>query len=516
MIVRWVLTTALVASACSVGAPVTAQAQAGRDGAAAAAMLPAWEPSRNDSKKAPAGPIQLLMRGLPGWFRIGVPAGWQLGADRLSGRVQVAGAEGRSVRMWPVFLPRPLDKAGAASLLRALNAQIAPKAPWPPVVVEQTGTRMVASASVRDGDVTRATGLTLFSADGVTLALHVVANAPSRIFRQNRDLFAAVMESFVPLPGYVAGDPDLEPITFERWTDPIERAFSLDVPKGWTLQGGTIRKAAIDVRQTVQLTSPDRSILIVAGDADIPLFVEPSAEQGERDVLTAMRFQRGDEFGRGYLAARARSLMPDLAVDTARPLPQLQARLQATLDAFAGAELDRRIEPGELLFHGSLAGRPAKGYLYAATSRIRVPGRDPLWSVGDLGSLQGFIAVEDRIATAVAVIGRMGTSFETNPQWFRDNLRAIGAISQVTAQARQHVAATIEATFGPPRANAAARYARYKVDVVPIRDPQSETDHMVQVGSNYYWLDERGALIGSGGPGDADPLWIREILRAAP
>jgi hypothetical protein len=453
---------------------------------------------------------------VPGWFRIGVPAGWQLAADRTSGRVQVNGPEGRNVRVWPVFMPRPLDNAGAASLLRALNAQIAPKAPWPPAVVEQTGTRIVAATSVRDGDITRATGLTVLSVSGVTLALHVVANAPSRIFRQNRDLFAAVMESFVPLPGYVAGDPDLEQITFERWTDPIERAFSLDAPKGWTVQGGTVRKAAIDVRQTVQLASPDRSILIVAGDPDIPLFVEPSAEQGEREGVTAMQFQRGDDFGRSYLAARARSLMPDFVIDSARPLPELQNRLQATFDSFASAELDRRFAPGELLFHGSLAGHPAKGYLYAATSRIRVPGRDVLWSIGDLGSLRGFIATDERIPTAVAVIGRLWTSFESNPQWFRDNLRAIGAISQVTAQTGRHVAGAIETSFGSRRATALARYARHKVDVVSIRDPQSETDHMVQVGSNYYWLDEHGALVGSGAAGDADPFWIRDILRATP
>jgi len=502
---------AILATAAVV--PVVARAEASRDGPLA---LPAWDAARGESRKAPPGSIQLSIRGVPGWFRIGVPAGWQLAADRISGRVQLNGSEGRRVRVWPVFLPRPFDKADAASLLRALNAQIPPKAQWTPAVVEQVGARMVAAAYARDGDVTRATGLTLFSADGVTVALHVLAVAPSRTFQQSRDLFAAVMESFVPLPGYVAGDPDLEQITFERWTDPNERAFSLDAPKGWTVHGGTIRKAAIDVRQTVQLASPDRSILIVAGDPEIPLFVEPSAEQGEREGLTTMQFQRGEDFGRSYLAARARSVMPDLAIDSARPLPQLQNRLQATFDSFASPELERRIAPGELLFHGSLAGRPAKGYLYAATSQIRVPGRDALWSIGDLGSLRGFIATNERIPTAVAVIGRLWTSFETNPQWFRDNLRAIGAISQVTAQTGQHVTSAIETSFGARRAAALARYARYKVDVVPIRDPESETDHIVQVGSNYFWLDERGALIGSGAAGDADPLWIRDILRATP
>ena len=179
MTVRWIFAAATLAAMSSAGAPAVAQPASGRDNPPAAA-LPAG-PSRSDSRKAPPGPIQLSIRGVPGWFRIGVPAGWQLAADRISGRVQVAGAEGRTVRMWRVFLPRPLDQAAAASLLRALNAQIAPRAPWSPVAMEQSGTRLVAAASARDGDVTRVTGLSLLSANGVTLALHVVANAPSRI-----------------------------------------------------------------------------------------------------------------------------------------------------------------------------------------------------------------------------------------------------------------------------------------------------------------------------------------------
>ena len=39
---------------------------------------------------------------------------------------------------------------------------------------------------------------------------------------------------------------------------------------------------------------------------------------------------------------------------------------------------------------------------------------------------------------------------------------------------------------------------------------------MVQVGSNYYWLDERGVLVGTEKPVDPDPLWLREILNATP
>jgi len=483
-------------------------------------VLRPWD-AKDAPKKAPAAvPIQLSIRGAPGWFRVGVPLGWQFAADRISGRVRIATGDGRALRVWPMFLPRVLDAADAASLLRALNAQIAPKAPWSQVTVTRNGARMVAAAHAFDGEHTRATGLSLVSADGVTLALHVAAGAPARLFPQNRDLFAAVLESFVPFPGYVPGDPHLEQVAFERWTDPHERAFSLDVPKGWTVQGGTVRKAAVEIRHAVQLASPDRTILILAGDTELPLFVEPPGEvrAGERDgMATAMPFQPGHEFGRTYLDRRAGALLSGLAVEAARPLPELQQRLQAILDAFAGDGMNRRIVPGELQVRGTLNGAPARGYLYAAPSRIALTGRGTLWTLGDLGTLRGFIATQERLATATAVFERMWTSFESNPQWFRDNTRAIGAHARIAAEAGRHVAATIDRTYAPAvRATAYARYSRHGTDVVPLRDPLTQHDHMVQVGANYFWIDDRGFLVGARDAPEPDPLWIRDILNLAP
>jgi hypothetical protein len=144
-----------------------------------------------------------------------------------------------------------------------------------------------------------------------------------------------------------------------------------------------------------------------------------------------------------------------------------------------------------------------------------VPGRPALWTVGDIGSLLGFVATDDRVLTAVALIERMWTSFETNPQWFRD-IRSTGTISRIAAESRRYVSGALLRTYGPQRATAASRYARHKIDVVPIRDPVTGTDHMVQVGSNYFWLDDRGFLVGTEKPLDPDPLWLRDLVNVAP
>jgi hypothetical protein len=499
--------------------PAAAESMPPGKGPAATApfALPTWGTAR-----APASAVQFTIRGAPGWFRIAVPAGWQLNADRLSGRILVNGLDGRGVRVWMMLVPRVVVPEEAASLLASVNVQIWPKAAWSPANVRRVGARTIVTALSRDANDTRTTGLSLIPAGRVTVAFYASAFAPSRTFDRSQDVFAAILESYVPLPGYVAGAAGLEGVVFNRWTDPVERAFSLDVPRGWNVQGGTVRKAANDVRQVVQLIDPDQSTLIQLGDAEVPPFIAPSEALPEGRVYGAarsMEFQPGPAFGRSYLEWRARALMPNLTVDRMTPLPVLQARLQAIQEAYAAGGIERRIEAGELVFRGTWNSRPVKGYLFAATTRIDTPGSDDMWIVGDLGTLQGFVAAEDRVSTAMAVMDRMRTSFEVNPQWFRDNARSVEALARMTILANDHVAAAIGKIFanGQPRAvSIYDRFVDYRRDVVPLKSPQNAKVEPVQVGSNYYWMGARGFVLGTREHFNPDPLWFRDILTIKP
>ena len=210
----------------------------------------------------------------------------------------------------------------------------------------------------------------------------------------------------------------------------------------------------------------------------------------------AMAYQGGRDFGRSYVTQRSRAFVSDLTIDRAQSLPELQASLQAALDAFAEMGIDRRIDPAELYFHGTIAGKRARGYLYAATSRISASGAP---SYGAPATSVVFTVLSRlRIASRLRLrsSARLWTSFETNPQWFRDNLRSRGRNLTDHGAGTSACRPRDRNDVRPAACEAAAGYARYKADVVPIRDPQTETDHIVQVGSNYYWLDERGVLVG--------------------
>jgi hypothetical protein len=209
----------------------------------------------------------------------------------------------------------------------------------------------------------------------------------------------------------------------------------------------------------------------------------------------------------------------DLSIEAARPLPELTQRLQDIQNAYATDGTRRHVDAVEFLFRGTWNKKAASGYLFAATTRIVQRGGNAIWFAGDLGSLQGFIAAEDRIPTAVAVMDRMRTSFEINPQWYRDNTRAIEATLRMAGDANRHASAAISRSFAntqPPYTSIYERFAYYKHDVVPFRYPQTERIYPAQAGPNYYWIADRGLIVGTTTSFNPDPLWFRDVLAVKP
>jgi hypothetical protein len=53
------------------------------------------------------------------------------------------------------------------------------------------------------------------------------------------------------------------------WVDPSEHAFTVKVPVGWRITGGTHRNAPIDVRNFVRAESPDGTVKVWIDDPNI-------------------------------------------------------------------------------------------------------------------------------------------------------------------------------------------------------------------------------------------------------
>ena len=96
---------------------------------------------------------------------------------------------------------------------------------------------------------------------------------------------------------------------WNRWVDPKENAFAMEVPQGWHVRGGAYRFGYGDVRVMVDAWSPDGKINLRYGDV---WFVEPYAvpdryhREGEQQDLGALgkgiyaAYRAGQQFAEIY------------------------------------------------------------------------------------------------------------------------------------------------------------------------------------------------------------------------
>ena len=85
-----------------------------------------------------------------------------------------------------------------------------------------------------------------------------------------------------PLPpsaAQMAPAQGLSHVSWTTFTDPYEKAFTIDVPRGWKVAGGVYRKIPPWGNLVLRVLSPDRRTLIAVGDPDSVPYAAPIAAQ---------------------------------------------------------------------------------------------------------------------------------------------------------------------------------------------------------------------------------------------
>jgi len=95
--------------------------------------------------------------------------------------------------------------------------------------------------------------------------------------------------------------------------DPVESAFTLDVPQGWTAKGGLFRMGYSDARPMVDIQSPDGRIDVRLRDVAIPSYFVPNQlhpregeiyDLGAQAQLTVARYRSAQEYVGLYAESR--------------------------------------------------------------------------------------------------------------------------------------------------------------------------------------------------------------------
>lgn len=299
--------------------------------------------------------------------------------------------------------------------------------------------------------------------------------------------------------------------------DPIEKAFTVAAPNGWTAKGGLFRLGYSDYRPMIDLVSPDGKVNVRLGDVAVPNYALPNSLHPEGDTIdlgaqaqmTVARYHGGQEYAEAYAKTRFKNVCPMLAPQPA-PSPVLR------LTVPPGDATVKQSSEGEAAFRCD-GSRVA--YVYAKTALYA-----GFWQAQLIAS---YLAAADQVAAARATLERVARSFRLNDTWVayqkkmdadalvyqqqrqRDRRRVVSqqvAQFEASMQAMQGQVASFER--GQERqAKEVEAWGNILTGITPTTDPYGNKHDLWTGSKSGYWMDGRGNYINSDlSPG---PGWVR-------
>jgi hypothetical protein len=223
--------------------------------------------------------------------------------------------------------------------------------------------------------------------------------------------------------------------------DTLENAFSIEVPKGWKINGGAYRLGANNPRFLVDMTSPDGHTILRAGDSAVPAFSvpHPGAPEGLRystgvDWGIVARYLPGKDFAVTYAQSRFRGMCQDMQLKRASQLAPVLSPEREVIARTPQGEVVNTTATGEALFRCVANGQELAVYVWAETT-LTTSNFSGIknW---DVSGLVSFVAPRAQAPEARRMLERSARSFTLNPEW----------IARQAALSRQSTALVLKQT----------------------------------------------------------------------
>jgi hypothetical protein len=308
-------------------------------------------------------------------------------------------------------------------------------------------------------------------------------------------------------------------IMFMPWRDPREGAFTVNVPQGWQVSGGTTRSSAIDARQSLRATSPDGLSHLLLGDPDLIPREVPNRLLGYAGVregqtmkgpwggpLLIARYQTGEQFARSY----ASRLCAAPQITSSNVVPDATRQLTAKAVEYGRAQgAPAQAWVGEVTFRCGTQ----TGYLRASTVMAGSPAGAQVWGVLELSGFM--VADPSEVAFARYILNNIIGSIQMNPQWEARQAQTTRDVSGAVTRAQQQMAASIaqhareqashdqiDVMSGWEARNKSLDASRQRRDeafrgTVTANDTYTGSSHTVNNDYIYYWTRSDGSIAGT-------------------
>lgn len=393
-----------------------------------------------------AGLVQEPLKAQAGWatfqdprgVRLQVPAGWNASVDGSSTRITVRGG-GASLVIQTALFGQPLNGQSAGFLLTNVAKTIDGGIAWgKPEAAGANAVRMVGG----DGAQAAICLMRWNNVPAGAAAYFAVSKAPRANYRSLTDAFNRILGS-LQLTG--AGENAKAPapaMRYTAWTDPNERAFSVEVPADWKVSGGLLRRSSTDVTTVFVVQSPDGAVRVNAGDANIPAFAMPNQmlamaglgegswyNVGYGNRLFISRYMPGVVFAKDYAT---RGNCPGFQLGSEKDRTTEFNPVNAQYAQFASMGIQARVTAGEVRFRCT----GTAGYIFAATLMAQQAQGPGTWVVE---RLFGYQARNGSEPLAQQVLQHVFETLRVSPQWAAMQDGLTQRTSQIVARTMQEI-----------------------------------------------------------------------------
>ncbi len=331
--------------------------------------------------------------------------------------------------------------------------------------------------------------------------------APKAQYNQSIDELIRVLYSFQYEPGLM--DPDAVGIVqMGKWTDPIEGAFSLNVPKGWTVHsdeanrntvnylGSGINRPYADAGYVVNVYSPDQStgvfcsnpygylytvpttVLELAGFTEGTLY-DPSG--GVFEPMLVWHYMNASD----YITELMMPLLTGCTIGKVTNRPDLAAQYQ-------GAPWISEVTAAELSFECSGTAET----IVVLDTYYELAGVG-MWAI----SLVEYWAPEGEMKLIEKIVNEMQESFQIDAAWAAEEQRQVAIRTGIISETGNDIANMIQSSY-ELRSNTldetAHKFSNAILGVEDVYDPDTGEQWTVPSGSEHYWQDIYGDIWGTG------------------
>jgi len=440
-------------------------------------------------------PVGWVLHQDPLGFQVAMPPGWVVNTHGAVVQV-MSTSQKAGVLVIPVLVKEAMP---AEEILRATPSTLNSVFPHAKIVAmkrtEGNQDVVIASLQFQNHGIPGQASLLCAMRDrsGMLYAM----GGPTKTYNDLRPQLLTVLQSFQYTTPTVSKPPaPPEPaITFTRFADPNEGAFTVEVPEGWQVSGGLTRRNALDCRNVVHLVSPDGRITVICGDPSLHGFINPMPEYGYGEgrmyplgsgITDECRsYRTGAQFAYSYARNAFSAGFAHCAISDPHNRPQAAKATNAQYRAYG---LPMNYSTGDVTFTGTLDGQPMHGYCFVGVVKASGSmGGGYIWNVD---ALYGYRAPVQDEAIAKLVFSHMIKTMTINPEWAQ---RQSKSTMNTAAAEREKSNAFFNAITSAydyrshVEDESSRKWSNAMLGQTDVRDPATGDNYKVTSGHNYYF-----------------------------